>query len=189
MRVGATEETAETPDNSEHFEIPATAAEEAPVDPTTILATLAEDMAKEADESTLDLVVPMREDFMMHFNPRIDYDSLRLWIKKAREQGKKSKDEEPHMLRLSFAVLSNTNVGISYKGIEVPAPDGKPLTINHPAFLSYVKAKLGNSVPAAIRKFYGRDGHIIMTMNRVIEAAGFGDIDLEGGADGSPLDY
>lgn len=167
----------ETPDNSEHFDIPGMVAE-ASYDPATILADVAESLGSAVEDTFVTLPVPNRPDYQLKFRTRIDYDDLRLWIRRAKD----SKDKtDPHMLRLSFAVLSNTNVGVIFRGNEVPSRDGGNLLISTPEFQSLIKASIGNSVPAAIRKLYGSDGHIIMTMNKIMEEAGYGDIDLEDG--------
>lgn len=178
VRIGP--EPEETPDNSDHFEIPGVAPA-VDMDPATLLADIAADLVKETEGTYVTLAVPTRPDYMLTFRTVIDYDTLRMWIKRAREN---KKDQDPHMLRLAFAVLSNTNTAILFKGRTVPARAGGNLTLSSPEFLTIVKAGIGNSVPAAIRKFYGRDGHIITVMTRVLEEAGYADIDLE---DGGPL--
>lgn len=180
IRIGA--EPEEIPDNSEHFEVPGLAAETT-IDPASIMADVAADLEREAEGTYTTLVVPARPDYMLTFSTNIDYDSLRLWINKAKDN-KKKQQADTHMLRLAFAVLSNTNTAIRFRDVKVPAKDGRDLTINHPEFLALTKAGIGNSVPAAIRKFYGRDGHIIQVMNKILEEAGYSDIDLE---DDSPL--
>ena len=177
-RIGP--EPDEVPDNSEHFDVPGTAPD-TQVDPASVLADVAADLESEDEETYVTLPVPMKPNYSLTFSTKIDYDSLRMWIRRAKD----SKDKtDPHMLRLAFAVLSNTCTAMRFKTIEVQAKDGRKLTLNHPEFVALVKAPIGNSVPAAIRKFYGRDGHIIQVMNKVLEEAGYTDIDLE---DDNPL--
>jgi hypothetical protein len=173
IRIGPPDD--ETPDNSDHFDVPGT-AQDVLIDPASLLADVAADLAAEAEGTFITLAVPARPDYMLTFKTVIDYDSLRMWMRRARD-GKDKTD--PHMLRLAFAVLSNTNTAILFKGHEVPANNGGVLTLAHPEFLAMIKASIGNSVPAAIRKFYAKDGHIITVMTRVLEEAGYADIDLE----------
>lgn len=177
IRIGPAEET---PDNSEHFDVPGKSTETT-IDPASILADVAADLAEEDEDTYVTLPVPMKPNYALTFNTAIDYDDLRMWIRRAKDTKDKT---DPHMLRLAFAVLSNTCIGMLFKGQEVTAKDGRKLTINHPEFVALVKAPIGNSVPAAIRKFYGRDGHIIQVMNKVLEEAGYTDVDLE---DDNPL--
>jgi hypothetical protein len=170
-RVGAVDDRSDT----NEFVVPGRA--EPQVSPESVLADIARDLAAtSAAEEPVSLVVPNRSEFYLQFRGSIDFDDLRLWVKRSREKG----GNDPHALRLAIAVLSNTNVGMTYKGEPAMGRDDRPLTLAHPELHAMLGAPVGGT-PAAIRKFYGADGHIIMTMRRILEEAGYTDeVELEG---------
>lgn len=158
-------------------------------DPNSMLADIASELEADAtdEEELTNTVVPLRPNFRVLFRKHIDYDDVQLWLRMARNKTDKS-NKDPHMLRLAYAVLSNTIVGMQYKGNEAKGKDGRPLVFVHPDFVAMVKPAIQNSVPALIKKFYGNDAHVIATMNKIMEEAGYsGEIDLEMGEQ-SPLD-
>lgn len=158
-------------------------------DLTTVLDDLRADMAEDGDIPLLPLAVPARPGYMVEYLPEFDYDLLKMWIKKAKPKGSK-KDEEPHMLQLAYAILTHCCRAIYRNGKKLVNPStGDAFTFTSGEFHRLQGLDLP-SPRASIRKLYGRgsDGHILQTMRRVAEEAGYTDeIDLEIGETG-PLD-
>jgi hypothetical protein len=175
-RVGAVPVEDERTDTNQ-FDIPGKA--QATASPESVMADIAADLSKEQEAAEpIAVVVPKRPNYKLLFRTDIDFDDLRLWMKKAKE-GKGDK-ADTNALRLALAVIINTNVGLLFQGNEATARDGRPLTVHHPELQALLKTPTGG-VPAAVRKFYGNDGHIILTMQRILEEAGYSaDVDLEG---------
>jgi hypothetical protein len=160
------------------------------LDPTTteggILAAFREEMQDEVRKDVITLKVPGRPRMKLMFDPNFSYDDFQAWTRKSLKG--KGDNRYTDFLNLSRIVLSRTNVGVLYDGVEVPGSNGDCMVITEEAFHKHAGAPLGGTA-AAIKKVYGNDADIIRAMKRIVEAAGFSidDDDLEDDSDG-PLE-
>lgn len=120
--------------------------------------------------------VPTRPGVELRFLPDIEFDLLRGWMKAAARNKKK----EFNPLAFAYMVISKTNTGVLFNGKEETDSEGNPLTVTHNEFRQMVGA---NEVSSAIHRLYGNDGHIIQVAQKVVEAAGYDDMDMEEGSD------
>lgn len=147
-------------------------------DPEAVYDDLVASLNNE-EENLRSFTVPSRNDVEAVFSVNIEFDLLRAWSKRAVDRRKKESDP----MKLAMAIMTNTTRGIKMRGIDITAQDGSPLTLVHPEFVAMTKT---NSPQQAIRKFYGSDGHVLGTMAKILEAAGYDDDDIEVG-DSDPL--
>lgn len=151
----------------------------------TVTATVLEDLREELSQDTevepYDAPIPNRPGWGVRYMPDFDYDQLRFWMKRAKVKGSK-KDDDPDMLRLSFSILLHCCVGVLRNG-KLLEYQGEPMTFTDERLWDTQNLPLRNAVNS-IRKLYGKgsDGHIILTMKKIAEFAGYSDeIDLEMG--------
>lgn len=138
-------------------------------DDDSLLGELEAELSKEIRKAPLILTVPQRPRMSLIFDPTIEYDLYRMWVKKATE---KKKDDTPNFLKLAFSVMSFTSRGLMLDGTERFTKKGErlPLTSHHVHEMANVP--VGNTT-AAIRWIFGNDGHIIQAMQKIVEAAGY----------------
>lgn len=122
------------------------------------------------------LKVPQRPNIEMVFDPDIEFDLLRAWMRSASN----NKKQQFNPLVFAFAVISKTNVGVRISGKQAYDEEGTALTVVHAQFREMLGA---HDTASAIRKLYGLDGHIISTGQKIVEDAGYDDVDLEAGND------
>lgn len=115
--------------------------------------------------------VPNRPNISLGFSTTIDYDTLRMWFKKATDRKKK----ELKTLTLAAIIMSNQSKGIKVKG-NVVSQDGEELILSDERLWSVFNT---NSVQQCLKAIYVSDGHILSAMQEVIEDAGYGDVDVE----------
>ena len=148
-------------------------------DDASVLADLRAELTKAVDTEPLRLVVPQRPNIEVAFEANIEFDLLRTWMKKSTRRVSGKQEFDP--LSLAYKVLSFTCRGVWVNG-KFATEEGDPITFGSPGFMSM----LGSNTPqSSIRALYGMDGHIISTMQTVLERAGYGDMDIEEGD--SPL--
>lgn len=144
----------------------------------SVYEDLRSELSKKVDVEHLRLVVPQRPNIEVAFEPDIEFDLLRMFMKKATVGQGKKKEFDP--LRFAYQVMTHTMRGLYVNGKEA-TENGDPVTFGSPG----VMQMLGSSSPQqTIRKLYGKDGHIISTSQRVLEEAGYGDFDIEEGDEG-----
>jgi hypothetical protein len=146
--------------------------DEGPAPKNMVLADLTAALTETFEDKIEWFRVPNRPTVEVAFRTYIEYDTLRMWSKKA-TQGKRF-----NPLQMAYIVLSNLTAGVRVNGEEVLV-DGEPVTLVHQEFLSTMKV---SDFKTGVRKLYGSDGHIISTMQEVMEKAGYGDdeLDVEG---------
>lgn len=153
------------------------------LDNETILSQMRAEAQEDVEIEDISLLVPERPHFELLFHPNIDYDLLNKMMKSARKSiggGKK----EWHPLTFAYSIMSHTSIGLAYKGHVVQDSEGDDLTVSNPEFMKMFKAR---SPQQAIKQLYVKEGHIIATSQKIVEEAGYGDIDVESG-EGGPLD-
>lgn len=139
----------------------------------TVLDALRSALKEETTVPAFRLAVPNRPSIELEFNPDIEYDLLRRFMKSAA----RNKAKEFNPLAFAYSVLSKTNVGVYINGRQAHDAEGTPLTVVH----AELRAMLGAvDTVDAIRRLYGVDGHIIAAANRVVEEAGYNEDDMEG---------
>lgn len=147
-------------------------------------ASVYDDLRSALSESvgveSVEFIVPQRPNVEMIFQPDIEFDLLRSWMNTA----SRNKKKEFNPLTFAYQVISKTNTGVTFNGNQEFDSEGSPLTVTHKEFQTMLGA---SDVTSAIRRLYGIDGHIIQVAQKVVEAAGYDDVDVEGGTD--PLGY
>lgn len=182
-RVGATR-TANGVKATTEEDLNAYDVEPAYSDEHTIMSDMLEDLAKSIEVEPIKLVVPGRPHFHVLYNPNISYEEFDMWQKRAIDR--RSKDKDLNQLKLAITVLSNLGIGLLYKGSERFDTSGDRLALSNNELHKWLGVPAG-STGAAIRKLYGSDGHILITMNRLFKEAGF-DPDTSVDEDDDPLD-
>lgn len=133
-------------------------------------------LSESVEVEAVEYIVPQRPSVEMIFKPDIEFDLLRSWMNAA----SRNKKKEFNPLTFAYQVISTTNTGITFNGHQEFDSEGTPLTVTH----KELQVMLGaHDVTSAVRRLYGIDGHIIQVAQKVVEAAGYDDIDLEGGTD------
>lgn len=151
------------------------------------LAAFRSEVAREVTLPAINLSVPTRPDFGMRFDVNIASDMLVKWAKKA-ERGPKGKEEvDPR--KFATMVILATHRGFLHRpegaGVEeVPGSEwevvvsdttDRPLTFADEDLLDLLGAA---SPEAALRAWYGSDGHILQTAEDITAAAGYAEDDV-----------
>jgi len=142
-----------------------------------IYEELVEEAKKRKKKETVRYRVPSRPNISLEFDPNIEWEDWRAWVKKA-TKGRGEKAEVNHLL-LAQIVLSRTTCGLYMKGVQVfdKKGDGEPLTLVSHRTHEIFNVPLG-STAAAISAVYGGDADPIKHCRLIIEAAGY-DIDTD----------
>lgn len=149
---------------------------EVPVDPvdddhpraTTALDELAAELRQDPNEvdGPAVLEVPAREGWSAAYSRDLDANQLERWRRASRDR--KAADGMD-LFALSQRILANQQVAIIRRG-ETLDDGGAPMTVRSRAFLDLIDA----ATPLeAVRKLYGRDGHVLAAANEVLSAAGY----------------
>lgn len=134
---------------------------------TTDLDAVRADLDKDVDHEPCTLPVPMRPRFKLRFSSELDEPVLEKWTKAARDRKAVTGVRE---LELSLRILSNQNIAILYDD-KVVTEAGHPLTVAHRAFQEMLH--VGRAFDA-VRKLFGKDGHVLAAGNEVLDACGYG---------------
>lgn len=145
-------------------------------DGRTVFDQLADALSAPVEKEPLKLKVPSRPSVTMVFNPDIDFEMYQTWVERA-TKGKpgEKKRESPDFLRLALTVISHTNSGVLINGQDAGTD------IRQPAMHAKLRVQEGQT-GTAIRKLYASDGHVIQTMQKIVEAAGYsldGDVEVD----------
>lgn len=159
-------------------------------DPISILDELREELSTDVDIENLYLPVPNRENIRMVYRPVFDLDDIKRWRRAAREKPSKA-DSPIDQRKFFYLVLAETNIGLQIKSkktsewVDANDPNtGRPLTVKSAMVSDMLRCVAGWY--ATIEKMYSADGHIVVTAQAIMAAAGFDDFDFESG-DESPL--
>jgi hypothetical protein len=157
-----------------------------PIAMATVMDDVREALAEKVEIEIFETVVPARSKFMMLYKADIDYDELKLWMKRSKES--KHKDAPVDMKRLSTIILINTCVGMKYNCGTADNPvwmevfgqrDGRPMTFHSVELQEMLKATIGGTYDA-VQKMYVHDGHIILVAQTLGAKAGYTDLDVDG---------
>lgn len=140
--------------------------------PVNILDALRADFADKVaeGEETEVFPVPGRPGYAIRCATVIDHEELQAWTRRARDTSMPGGVNE---LKLSATILANACRAIVRDGVDVPDGDG-PLTFASPTLHDILGVK---SPRDAIRKFYGRDAHVVLASHEVLREAGYADSD------------
>lgn len=137
---------------------------------------LQQELTSELDDETT-LEIPGRPGYSVVFWIGFEWEELNAWRKKAKD---KRFPTGTHEVRAGALILVNTCRAILRHGGPVEL-DGRPWTFRERSFLG-MYPDAGGSTVEAVRKFYGRDAHVIAASLKVLDAAGYGEEILEGDA-------
>lgn len=125
------------------------------------------------DEGFFSLPVPKRPGYTVRFSTDFPFER---W-KEAQNKGRSKQPGQKAQIdpvKASAWVLQELCRGIFRHGEEVLL-DGKPLVFASRSFIDLYGAKTVNQ---ALRRFYMKDGHLMNAADRVLEEAGYGDVDF-----------
>lgn len=134
---------------------------------TTDLDAVRADLEKDVEHEPCTLPVPMRPRWKLRFSSELDEPLLEKWTKAARDRKALTGVRE---LELALRILSNQNTEVLFDD-KVVTEAAEPLTVAHRAFQEMLN--VGRAFDA-IRKLYGKDGHVLAAGNEVLDACGFG---------------
>lgn len=133
---------------------------------------LREQLATPANTEPIVRPVAGRQGVSVIFDIDIEVELFQAWLKRATNR----RTKQTNARTLANIMFSNQHRGTLINGNEVLTPEGKPMTFNTPELQQMLKAGGPNE---AITKMYGLDGRVIQHMKEIIDAAGFGDEDME----------
>lgn len=135
---------------------------------TTPLDDLRAELAEEVGAEPLTLPVPARPRYSVRYSTDVDGELLSRWTKASKDRHAPNGVDE---LSLACRILANQAIGVLRDGDEL-LDEGKPLRFRSRAFLDI----LGVGSPTeAVRKLYGRDGHVQAAALEVLRSAGYDD--------------
>lgn len=134
----------------------------------TALDEVAAELRQPVEDDPLELEVPARDGWSASYSRDLDAHALARWRKASTDR--KAVDGID-TLALAQRILANQQVTIVRRGVELD-DDGHPMTVRSRAFLDLIDA---TSPLEAVRKLYGRDGHVMAAANEVLNAAGYAD--------------
>lgn len=150
----------------------------------TVFADMKALLGAEIEDKLVELPVINRQSadssLYVRFNATFDFDTFNSWLKQATNRRTKKLDPK----NLGLIVLHNTcagfliekRVGQETRRVEYLV-DNQSATFDSRAIQEMVGTMGGWS--GAITATYGNDGHMLLTMNRIIEEAGYSEIDLD----------
>jgi hypothetical protein len=137
----------------------------------SMYAALRDELSKPAEVEPMWLPIPARPDMELKFDTAISFDDFRTLIKRH------TKQKKFNALMFGYALISQQNTGFAYKGREMF--DGNdPMTVASPELQGMMDVR---GAAECIRKLYVTDGGVLQTVNKLSDAAGFGESDLESG--------
>lgn len=157
-------------------EVPVLDADEDAGATTTALDDIASELAGELEDKGITLPVPGRAGYELTFSTALTDEVLSKLRKASRD---KTMPEGINQLALGCRVLAFLNTGIVRQGEPITS-GGEPLTVRHKPVLDLYQ--VGRAIEA-IRKLYGRDGHVIAAARRLLEACGYDEDALDQEAD------
>jgi hypothetical protein len=152
------------------------------------LAALRAEAVREVRLPSLNLSVPARPDFGMRFDVNIPSDQLVRWSSRS-ERGPKGKEEVDSRKFASLVLLSTLTAilhrpdsagadevsGELWEAITSDGPEAVALTFHD----DEIQDLLGASSPdAALRAWYGSDGHLMQAATSILNAAGYAEDDV-----------
>jgi hypothetical protein len=146
------------------------------MNPDSIYQMLRKELSTPVENEPLVLKVPSRKNVSIRFSTAIEFDLLQKWLKASSKRG------VTDQLLFAQQVISNQCEAVLFGDVEATDDEGTSLTFAHKELRDMLGAR---DVKDAIRKMYVKDGHIIGTSQRVAEAAGYSEEDMEEG--GNPL--
>ena len=141
-------------------------------EPLNILDSLKAELAKKVSLPAITLPVLSREGLKVRFNCNIESKDLQRLSKKAKIPNAKTAtlEESIDELKLSCLIIANYSEAIIKDDVEVIGEDGNVYNFKHPELLEMVHAE---SAADAVKKFYGVDGYILQTAQKLIASSGF----------------
>lgn len=124
------------------------------------------------------LKVPSRDGIKVKFSTDLSLEQLTRWRTRAK---KNKKNEDIDLVLFNEMLIVSQCKGIIFNDEEVFDEDDDPITFNTRGFQDSLNAL---DIYGAVKSLYDRDADILRTGDEILEAAGYGDADLE---DGDPL--
>lgn len=140
------------------------------MNPETIFEMLRDELAKPVENEPITLSVPTRSNIKVRFNTDIEFDLLQTWMRKSVKKG------ITDQLLFALQVLAFTCDCILLNGQDAQDEEGTNLTFAHAQFRKMLDAR---DTREAIRKLYVKEGHIIGIAQKVTEAAGYSEDDMD----------
>lgn len=137
--------------------------------PATTLDELRAELSEEVDSDPHTLPVPTRDGWQAVFSRKLDGDDLQRWRKASKDRHMPDGVDE---VAFALRIIANLNVGLIRHGEEL-LDQGEPLIMRSETFLDLVGT--GGRVLEGVRKFYGRDGHVLSTASELLREAGYDD--------------
>lgn len=140
----------------------------------SVYADMQAALSAEVEDKHIELPVPTRPNLFVRYNATFEFDVLNRWMKSAT----KSKVMDPKKLALLVLHATCIGTGVVKDGKNVEfLVDGRPQTYDSESIQSMLKTMGGWS--GAITSMYSNDGHMMMTMNRILTEAGYSEMDLD----------
>ena len=124
------------------------------------------------------LKVPSRDNIKVKFSTDLSLEQLTRWRTKARRN---KKNEDIDLVLFNEMLIVSQCRGIVFNDQEVFDENEDPITFNTRGFQESLNAL---DLYGAVKSLYDRDADILRTGDEILEAAGYGDADLE---DADPL--
>lgn len=157
-------------DDAPEVRAPTVAA--APAAPTRLAGVLA-DLAPLDDQDAITLRVPARPAYTVRYGTDLDYEQYAFLTLGARDPSMPGGVNE---MALSCVLLATLCRAVQVDGEDI-TENGEPVTFDS----RHLQQMLQVKKPAdAVRKLYGKDGHITQTARRLLAACGYaGDAGLD----------
>lgn len=146
--------------------------------PLNILDSLKEELSKKVSLPPITLPVLSRAGLKVRFNCNIESKDLQRLSKLSKINKAKNATPEENVdeLRLSCLIIANYSDAILKDDVEVIGEDGKVYNFRHPELLEMVHAENASD---AVKKFYGVDGYILQTAQKIVASAGYDPENIE----------
>lgn len=140
----------------------------------SVLDALRAELADDTVDDELVLDVPTRNDTAVRFSTAVAWEEYTAWRKRSSSKARATagNPDGVDLMLLASIVVANRATAIVHKGVDVVAGDGELLTFAHAELHEMTGT---HRAVDAVRAFYGRDGHVQIAADRVLQAAGFGD--------------
>ena len=141
---------------------------------TSPLEALRAALLEEVRRPEVTYEVPSRPGVAVTFDTNITVEEMDAWRGRAKKAGKAGRAGMLDPIKLACIVVANKATGILMNGKRVNDDEGDALLFYSVELQRMVGSPEGDS-PAAIRRLYGVDGHLIAVADSIVEDAGYGE--------------